>query len=245
MALSREEVLAGALTLLDKVGLDALTMRRLAEALGVQAGAIYWHFKNKQELVDAMADALLDGLTTPPLTGTWDQQLGELARRMAAALLKRRDAARLTSHALRPGPNSLAYGESMLRIIASSGRSQEAVLWTASVIGYYTVGFVTDVQAQADAVRRRGLDRLIRDFQAELDPAAYPEISKFTPKQLTDMVKGKQAQARFDFGLDVILRGLTNGAATAAASSAEAESSSAGVAAAAKPPRARRPYRRR
>ncbi|HEX6836091.1 MAG TPA: helix-turn-helix domain-containing protein, partial [Polyangia bacterium] len=53
MALSREDVLAGAMRLLDEVGLDALTMRRLAEELDVQAGAIYYHFKDKQELLDA------------------------------------------------------------------------------------------------------------------------------------------------------------------------------------------------
>jgi TetR/AcrR family tetracycline transcriptional repressor len=208
MALSREEVVDGALNLLDKVGLDALTMRRLAQALGVQAGAIYWHFKNKQELVDAVADALMGELEAPLATGSWDQQLGELARRMTAALLKRRDAARLTSMALKPGPNSLAYAETMLRIIASSGRSQEKVLWTAAVIGYYCVGYVTDMQAQADAVRQRGIERLIRDFKRGLDESAYPEMAKYTPKQLADMMKHKQAWARFEFGLDVILRGL-------------------------------------
>jgi TetR/AcrR family tetracycline transcriptional repressor len=233
MALDREEVVEGALALLDKVGYEALTMRRLAQALGVQAGAIYWHFKNKQELVDAMADAMMAGLLTVPLEGSWEDQLRELTRRSAAALLKRRDAARLSSQALKPGPNSLEFGEAMLRIIAASGRSSEAALWTASVVGYYLLGFVTDMQAQADAVQRRGLVQLIRDFKKEVDPEAYPELAKFSAKQLSDMVKGKQAQARFEFGLDVIMRGL---------SGADGQ---AGVATAAPVRRARRPQRRR
>jgi TetR/AcrR family tetracycline transcriptional repressor len=237
MALSRDEVVQGALTLLDKVGLDALTMRRLAEALGVQAGAIYWHFKNKQELVDAMADALMAGLTTPPPTGTWQEQLAELARRMAAALLQRRDAARLASQALKPGPNSLENGELMLRIIASSGRSDKAGIWTASVVGYYILGFVTDMQAQADAVQRRGLLRLVREFRRELDPDAYPELSKFTAKQLADMVKGKQAQERFEYGLQAIVRGLSGATAVEGEAGAEAAEG------AAKP--VRKPHRRR
>jgi TetR/AcrR family tetracycline transcriptional repressor len=237
MALSRDEVVQGALALLEKVGLDALTMRRLAEALGVQAGAIYWHFKNKQELVDAMADAMMAGLGTPLPLGTWQEQLAELARRMAAALLKRRDAARLASQALKPGPHSLNNGELMLRIIASSGRSQKAVMWAASVVGYYILGFVTDMQAQADAVQRRGLLRLIRDFKRELSPKAYPELSKFTAKQLTDMVKGKQAQERFEYGLQAILRGIS-GATVVEGEGVEADG-------AAKAVRARRPYRRR
>jgi TetR/AcrR family tetracycline transcriptional repressor len=223
MALSRDEVLAGALTLLDKVGLDALTMRRLAQALGVQAGAIYWHFKNKQELVDAMADELIAGIASSPLTGSWEEQLGEIGRRMAAGLMRRRDGARLASQALKPGPNTLANVETMLRVIAASGQPQERVLWTASVLGYYILGFVTDVQAQAEAVRHRGLDRLVREFfETELDAEAYPEMSKIKPRQVTEMMKVKHAQARFEFGLGIILRGLTNGAAAAAPTEARA-----------------------
>src|SRR5205807_2443915 len=156
--------------------------------------AIYWHFKNKQELVDAMADAIMGEFKPPPATSSWDQQLGEVARRMTAALMKRRDAARLTSQALRPGPNSLQYAEAMLRIIAGSGKPQETVLWTAAVIGYYILGFVTDMQAQADGVRQRGIEKLIRDFKKELDPESYPEMAKFTPRQFAQMMKAGQAQ---------------------------------------------------
>ena len=60
MRLSREQVLSTALELLDEVGLDHLTMRRLATALSVQNGATYWHFRSKQALLEAMADTLLD-----------------------------------------------------------------------------------------------------------------------------------------------------------------------------------------
>jgi TetR/AcrR family tetracycline transcriptional repressor len=254
MALSRDEVVNGALDLLDKVGLEALTMRRLAQALGVQAGAIYWHFKNKQELVDAMADEMMADLLSPSLTGSWDEQLAEIARRMAAALLKRRDAARLSSQALKPGPHSLKNGEAMLRLLAMSGRSPEVGIWSASVIGYYILGFVTDVQAQADAVQRRGLLQLIREFKRDLDADAYPELAKFTPKQFADMVKGKQAGERFEFGLQAILRGLgiaaaTPSQATATATATATEMTKRALAAAAgtalKPARARKPYRRR
>ncbi len=75
MPLSREEVIRGALALLDKVGLDALTMRRLAGALDVRAGAIYWHFADRQELEDAMVDAMLADVLAPPLLGPWEQKL--------------------------------------------------------------------------------------------------------------------------------------------------------------------------
>ena len=63
--LHRQDVLDGALAMLDAVGLDQLTTRKLAAHLGVQAGALYWHFANKQALLDAMADRLYEGGLSP------------------------------------------------------------------------------------------------------------------------------------------------------------------------------------
>ena len=59
MPLERETVARAALVVLDEVGLDGLTVRRIAEALGVQNPALYWHFKNKQDLLDRMAEVML------------------------------------------------------------------------------------------------------------------------------------------------------------------------------------------
>ena len=75
----------------------------------------------------------MTGLLEPPLTGAWDAQLAELTRRMAAAMLRRRDGARLATKALRPGPNSLELSEAMMQILRKSGRSGRATLWAAAV----------------------------------------------------------------------------------------------------------------
>src|SRR5512146_2972102 len=147
MALSREDVLAGALGLLDEVGLDGLTMRRLADALDVQAGAIYYHFKDKQELLDAMSDALLGGVLAPPLAGGWDEVLAEISRRLVARMTSHRDAARLATMSLTPGANGLAAAEAMMRELRRARLSKDALLWGASVLGYYILGYATDVQA--------------------------------------------------------------------------------------------------
>jgi AcrR family transcriptional regulator len=87
--LNREQVLTAALDLLDEVGLDQLTMRRLTTALGVQNGATYWHFRSKQALLEAMADELLAGVVEG-VTGPWDVRVIDLARRLRRALLSRR-----------------------------------------------------------------------------------------------------------------------------------------------------------
>jgi TetR/AcrR family transcriptional regulator, tetracycline repressor protein len=91
----RVHVVTGALALLDADGLDGLTMRKLGAQLGVQAGGIYWHFTNKQALLEAMADQIVGEVTATPLEpGTWDAQLAEIAYRMRRALLANRDGAR-------------------------------------------------------------------------------------------------------------------------------------------------------
>src|SRR5580700_1050691 len=100
MALDRERVVRTALRLLDKVGLDGLTLRKLASELHVQAPALYWHFKNKQELLDEMATRVLADSVREMLPGedgdwpAWGVYFGNGVRRM---LLRYRDGAKMIS----------------------------------------------------------------------------------------------------------------------------------------------------
>jgi TetR/AcrR family tetracycline transcriptional repressor len=205
--LRREEVVAGALTLLDEVGVDAFTMRRLAQSLGVHAGAIYWHFADKQALEDAMVEAMLAGLLEPPLAGRWQEQLVELCRRLAAALLARRDGARLSLRALRPGPNGLAISEALFAVMRRAGHSERITLWAASVVGYYVIGYVSDLQA-TEAAKSRGLASIARSLARHLDRKRYPQLARVMPRALEELRTGREARARFEFGLNVILKGL-------------------------------------
>jgi TetR/AcrR family tetracycline transcriptional repressor len=208
MPLSRDEVLAGALRLLDADGLDALTMRRLAESLGVRAGAIYWHFADKQDLYDAMVEKMLAPILDQPLRGRWEQQIAEVSRRLAAALGGHRDGARLATLSLRPGPKGLEVSERMLRIVRDAGFSQRATLWATSVLGYFILGYVTDVQALQSA-KARGLDAVLRAFTKELDRERFPELGAFSDeKKLAGIMSPRELRGRFEFGLKVILTGL-------------------------------------
>jgi TetR/AcrR family transcriptional regulator, tetracycline repressor protein len=207
MALSRSEVLDGAMRLLQAEGLDALTMRSLADSLGVQAGAIYWHFKNKQDLYDAMVDAMFEGSLDPPVTGSWDRRLGELSRRLAALVARHRDGARLATLSLRPGPATLALTEEMLAAARASGLSAKESLWAAAALGYYVLGYVTDMQA-TEAARAHGLDSLLNKFKKDLDSGRYPMLSQTSKGGLERMMTARSFAERFEFGLRVLLDGL-------------------------------------
>src|SRR4051794_22909458 len=94
--LSRDAVVRAALELLDDVGLADLTLRGVAERLHVQAPALYWHVRNRQDLIDQMAAAMIqDGIGGISPDGAWMDQLGDIARAFRQTLLSHRDGARV------------------------------------------------------------------------------------------------------------------------------------------------------
>jgi TetR/AcrR family tetracycline transcriptional repressor len=137
VALAREEVVRVALDLLDEVGLDGLSLRRLAARLGVQAPTLYWHFRNKQDLTNEMATAMMAvSRLEPPRETAWDQWLTWLAVNTYTAMRRHRDGALLYATA-RPSPRDWELVVPMLR---AAGFSQEAALRSIDVITDYALG---------------------------------------------------------------------------------------------------------
>ena len=205
MRLSREQVLSTALDLLNEVGLEHLTMRRLASALGVQNGATYWHFRSKQALLEAMADTLLTGLTAGlAAESPWDERITELARRLRAALLFRRDGARLFSAVFFPLPNALAYGEAMIATLRESGLSSRDASWAADTLTYYVVGHTIEEQL-AVALPGTGHDATARLTDA-VDPQRHPHVYAALAH-----IPAPHHQEHFDYGLHLVVGGIRAG----------------------------------
>ena len=202
MRLSREQVLAAALGLLDEVGLEHLTMRRLAAALGVQNGATYWHFASKQALLETMADTLLTGLTAGiAAESPWDERITKLAHRLRRALLSRRDGARLFSAVFFPLPNALAYGEAMIATLRESGLPSRDASWAADTLTYYVVGHTIEEQLAA-ALPGSGHDATAR-LAGAVDPQRHPHMYAALAH-----VPAPQRQEHFAYGLHLIVNGI-------------------------------------
>jgi TetR/AcrR family transcriptional regulator, tetracycline repressor protein len=202
MRLSREQVLSTALDLLDEVGLEHLTMRRLATALGVQNGATYWHFRSKQALLEAMADTLLTGLTAGlDAESPWVERITGLAHRLREALLSHRDGARLFSAAFFPLPNALAYGEAMVAALGKSGLSSCDASWAADTLTYYVVGHTIEEQL-AVALPDRGHDATARLTDA-VDPQRHPHMYAALAH-----IPAPHHQEHFDYGLHLVVNGI-------------------------------------
>jgi len=156
MRLTRETVLRAALELLDEVGMDGLTTRRLADRLGVQSPTLYWHFKNKRALFDAMAHAMLDEHTRciPTPGEDWRAWLLENALSFRRALLSHRDGARI--HAgTGPEPGEYDCAEAQVRLLCEAGFAPGEALFAMIALSRFTVGWVLEEQATAqDAAER-------------------------------------------------------------------------------------------
>lgn len=199
MKLTRDQVLAGALVLLDEVGIDNLTMRRLTTALGVQNGATYWHFRSKQALLASMAEALLTDLTADlDRTRPWDEQLAELANRLHRALLAHRDGARIFAGAFFPLPNALTYGDTMIGLLRTAGLSARDAAWAVDTLTYYVVGHTIEEQLAAG-------------LPAAADSALIDAVTIGQYPNLTaaiEHVPAPHPPEHFAYGLRLLINGL-------------------------------------
>jgi TetR/AcrR family transcriptional regulator, tetracycline repressor protein len=147
--LTRPTIIQTALRLLDQVGLDGLTVRRLAAALGVQSPALYWHFRSKQELLDQMADVIIQaaGMGPPHQRESWQDWLARRARAYRRSVLAHRDGARLVAGAQGLNPTTIRTFDQELAAMVSRGFTPILALRTISALAYYVNGFVLQEQA--------------------------------------------------------------------------------------------------
>jgi TetR/AcrR family tetracycline transcriptional repressor len=147
--LTRDTIIETALRLLDEVGLDGLTVRRLAAELGVQSPALYWHLRNKRELLDGMADAitLAAGMGPPGDGESWQNWLARRARAYRSSLLAHRDGARIVANA-RPSSATLRLFDEELTAMVCRGFTPVLALRTIMAFAHYVNGFVLQEQTE-------------------------------------------------------------------------------------------------
>ncbi|MDI9914155.1 TetR/AcrR family transcriptional regulator C-terminal domain-containing protein [Rhodococcus sp. IEGM 1379] len=198
MQLRRGDVLDGAMAILDEFGLADLTMRRLATSLGVQPGALYWHFPNKQTLLGAVVDKILEGLDTPSDTDRWDEAYSELAHRLRAALLAHRDGAELVSATFASRMTSSKVREHFVAAGTDYGLSREHAELAAYALLYYVLGHTVDEQSRAQMEELGALTR------APISPDSPEVIGGESDENLL----AGDPTVRFQFGLDLFIDGI-------------------------------------
>src|SRR5258706_9687247 len=142
--LNQSQVVRAGLTLLDEVGLDQLTMRRLAERLGVKAASLYRHVRNKDELLALLGDEISAEIPLPRPVGTWRDQLTEMVWNVRRGLLAHRDAARVLADTPPAGPRRLRHIEAVLRVLRTTGLKDRDVTRAAYHLNNFVTEFASD-----------------------------------------------------------------------------------------------------
>jgi TetR/AcrR family transcriptional regulator, tetracycline repressor protein len=183
--LHKRDVVDAATTLLDSYGIADLTMRRLARELNVSPGALYWHFANKQELLGAVADRILESVDDEP--GDWRGRVAGICGRLRDALLSHTDGAELVSASFAAGQS-----EAMARVLAAlvdaaidSGVDPAHAELAARTVVYYVLGFTADEQSR---------------LQWDAAGAELPDDQS---------VLTEDPSARFSFGVRLLVGGIS------------------------------------
>ena len=216
--LTRDRVLRAAIRIADEQGIEALSMRKLARALGVEAMSLYNHVANKQDLEDSIADLVLGEIALPS-TGEWDEAIRECAISAHEIFVRHPWACSLVigprAPRLEDNPR-LRYMEWMLRRLRDAGFSADLTYHAYHVLDSHILGFTLwelgHSGDERDLTGGRSLADFVAAFVPQLRASGYSYIAEHAEQHITPPDDGVRA---FEFGLDLILDGLKRAAGIA------------------------------
>jgi TetR/AcrR family transcriptional regulator, tetracycline repressor protein len=182
--LHKRDVVEAATALLDSYGIADLTMRRLARELNVSPGALYWHFANKQQLLGAVADRILEPVDD--VAAGWRDRVTGVCARLRDALLSHTDGAELVSASFAAGQSAAMAQilEQLAEAAAEAGVESAHADLAARTVVYYVLGFTADEQSR---------------LQWDAAGAELPD---------SQSVLADDATSRFRFGLALLINGI-------------------------------------
>ncbi len=198
--LDRERIVAAALRILDDEGIDALSLRRLADGLHVTPMSIYWHVADKAELLELVGHAVLAEIELPAPVGDWKAQLRDVHCAMFVVFLRHPNATDLLIGRARFGPGGLATFERILEILLDAGLSPAEAFDAYQSLYLFSLGFMATSTRSPEfvAVQRAGAA-----YMATLPVEQFPAIRAVTPA-----IGRRSLDEQFAIGLDVVIEGL-------------------------------------
>jgi AcrR family transcriptional regulator len=200
--LTRERVLRAALRLADREGIDSVSMRKLGQALGVEAMSLYKHVADKEDVLDGLADLVIGEVELPPGDLEWKPALRQIAISVHEGLLRHPWAAAVLDSRLHPGPARLRYLDTVIGILRRAGFPLPDVARAFMALDSHIYGFT---------LQETNISFAIEDApQAAAQVAAhygneYPELQAIAMLAATEP---DTFPVDFEFGLDILLDGL-------------------------------------
>jgi AcrR family transcriptional regulator len=203
--LTRERVLEAALRMADEEGIEALTMRRLGQSLGVEAMTLYYHVGSKDELLNGLVDMVTSEFELAPPSADWKAAIRATALSGYAALTRHPWAAGLTLSLRRVSSARLRYMNSILGVLRDAGFSDELVDRGYHAIEGHIMGFSL-WEVGMNLGSREDLEALAADFLRTLSVEEFPHVAAHVDHHLRQ--RGPEEIGAFAFGLELILDGL-------------------------------------
>lgn len=204
-SLSREHVLGGAVALADEIGIEALTIRKLATALGTKPMTIYHYVSSKEEIIDGMVERVFSEIDKPPEDVDWLAALRQRCISARAALNRHPWAAPLMESRTSPGPENLGHHEAVLGCLRRGGLSWQATAHAYAIVDAFIYGFALQ-EATLPSQAEGEFVEVAQDMAAAFDAESYPHLVAFTVEHV--LQPGYEFSDTFEFGLDLILDSL-------------------------------------
>lgn len=198
--LDREQIATAGLRIVDEEGADALSLRRLADELGVAPMSIYWHVKDKAEVLELIGHQVFAEIEIPALRGDWRDQLRDLHRAMLAGVLGHPNTTDILIGRARYGPGGLALFERILSILLAAGFSPESAFDAYSSLYLFTLGFTATAGRSPEfrEIQRQGVLYL-----GTLPEDKFPAIRTVAP-----VIGRRSLDEQFELALDVVVEGI-------------------------------------
>ncbi|WP_214409184.1 TetR/AcrR family transcriptional regulator [Sphaerisporangium fuscum] len=206
--LTSAAVVAVARELLRDEGVERLSMRRLAARLGVDVSSLYWHVRNKDALLDLLADDLMAGARPPDPGLPWREQLEAVALEFRRLLLAHRDAAKIVAGRWVTGPNTLRAMERLVTPLLAAGFEGREAAQVGFLLSSYVTGFVLQELSPMNAAEARGAAPEEVLAQANRELKALPAEEFPSLLLVADDLTARTMEERFRLGLDLTLSGL-------------------------------------
>ncbi len=205
--LSRERVLRAAVDLADEQGLEAVSMRRLAERLGVVPMALYKHVANKDQLLDGMVDLVVAGIAPAPEDAGWKDALRTRVLTAREAMLRHPWARRVLEAQPAPTPVLLAYTDATIAVLLRGGLSVDLVHHAMHALGSRAFGFTQELHQPGPGPAPAPSPAVAAQLAA-----AFPHVAAVATSRPHDpgsvVGAGCDDRFEFEFGLDLLLDGV-------------------------------------
>jgi AcrR family transcriptional regulator len=203
--LTKDRVLRAALALADRGGIAALSMRKLAEELGVEAMSLYHHVASKDAILDGVVDAVFDEIALPSAGSGWKKAKRERAISVRDALSRHPWALALLESRANAGAATLRHHDAILGALRTAGFSVSLAAHAYSALDSYIYGFALQQQSLPFKTAEE-LEKVAATILRRFSPNEYPHLTELTVEHV--MKPGYSYAKEFEFGLDLILDGL-------------------------------------